>query len=71
MKWLRTVLHEVIGLFVDDGSFAFAIVVWMVVLRLVATHLGIAARWSGFILFGGLLAILAESALRFARRTPR
>ena len=71
MKWLRTILREILGLFVDDGSFAVAIVVWLLVVRLVVAHVAFVARWSGFLLFGGLAVMLAESALRFARRRRR
>lgn len=68
MKWLGTILHEVFGLFVDDASFALAIVVWLIVMKIVAPHLHFAARWSGLILFAGLACVLIESALRYARR---
>lgn len=68
MKWLRTIIHEVYGLFVDDGSFAIAIVVWLVVLKLLVLYTNLANRWSGFLLFGGLAAILVESAFRAFRR---
>jgi hypothetical protein len=29
MSWIKTVLREVFGLFVDDGSFAIAILAWL------------------------------------------
>ena len=29
MRWLRSVAREVLELFVDDGSFAIAILVWL------------------------------------------
>ncbi len=68
MKWLRTIVQEVFGLFVDDGSFATAIVIWLVLLKLLVPHLSHVARWSGFILFGGLAVILADSNFRASRR---
>ncbi len=71
MRWIRTIFHEVFGLFVDDGSFALAILVWLVAVRLLITHLILAARWSGFLLFGGLAVILVESALRASRESAR
>lgn len=70
MTWLRTILREVFGLFVDDGSFAFAIVIWLVVVKLVSPHLGMAALRSGFILFGGLAAILIRSVLHASQSSP-
>jgi hypothetical protein len=68
MRWLQAVLGEVFGLFVDDGSFALAIVVWVGIVWLVRPWLPISPAWSGIILFAGLALILAESALRRARR---
>lgn len=71
MKWLRTIAHEVYGLFVDDGSFAIAIVVWLVVLKLLVLYTNLASHWSGFLLLAGLATILVESALRSSRRPAR
>ena len=71
MSWLRTIVHEVFGLFVDDGNFAIAIVLWLVILKLLALHIGFASRWSGFLLFWGLAAILVESVFRSSRRSVR
>ena len=31
MHWIKTILGELYGLFVDDGAFALAIVVWLAV----------------------------------------
>ena len=67
MKWLRSVVREVWGLFVDDGSFAAAIVVWLALAVLVLPR--VAAGWAGPVWFVGLAAILIESVLRAARRT--
>jgi len=67
MNWLRSVLREVFGLFVDDGSFAAAILVWLLFAVFVLPHLAPAAHWTGPVLFAGLAVILIESALRFSR----
>lgn len=68
LQSLKAVLRELYGLFVDDGSLAVAIVVWLGLLALARPHL----HWSGacyaVLLFVGLVAILIESALRRARR---
>jgi len=68
MDRVRSIVREILGLFVDDGSFAIAIVVWLgvavVVLRLIAAH----AHWAGPALFGGLALILIESVMRSSRR---
>ena len=29
MRWIATVVREIFGLFVDDGSFALAVLVWI------------------------------------------
>ena len=67
MKWLKTILHETVGLFVDDASFALAILLWLVLVKTLP-HLGISTRWTGVILFTGLALILAESTIRYAKR---
>ena len=68
MRWLRSVIREILGLFVDDGNFAIAIVVWLgvavLLLPLIAAH----KHWAGPALFGGLALILIESVMRFSRR---
>jgi hypothetical protein len=68
MGWVRTVLAEIFGLFVDDGSFALAILAWLAVAGLGLPHLDLPAAVKGPILFLGLAAILIESALRRARK---
>lgn len=69
MQWLRAIFREVVGLFVDDGSFALAIVVWLAISWLVLSRMALVdARWDGPILFGGLALILVESAMRRARK---
>jgi hypothetical protein len=68
MQWFKTIFAELIGLFVDDGSFAIAIVAWLALLWLLLPHLSIPATWNGPILFVGLGLILVESVLRRARK---
>ncbi|HWY99809.1 MAG TPA: hypothetical protein VNX17_01940 [Edaphobacter sp.] len=68
MKWLKNIFREVFGLFVDDGSFALAILLWLAVVRWATPHLNIPAGITAVILFVGLALILAESATRYSRR---
>lgn len=68
MKWLKSILREIFGLFVDDGIFALAILLWLAVVRWATPHLNIPAGITGVILFAGLALILAESATRYSRR---
>ena len=67
MPWLRSILAEIWGLFVDDGSFALAILVWFAVSWLLPPHFGVPPELRGPILFAGLATVLVESALRRAR----
>jgi len=66
MQWLKTIVRELFGLFVDDGSFALAIIIWLGVVGLALPHAQ--TDWRGAMLFGGLALILLESATRQARR---
>lgn len=74
MSWIRTVLREIYGLFVDDIWFTLSILAWLgltwfAVVEVPRLHL---AQWlPALMLFGGLAAILLESAIRFARNRPR
>ena len=67
MKWLKAIFEELIGLFVDDGRFALAIVAWVAILGLVSRATS-AGAWQGVVLFAGLAVILVESVLRRTRR---
>ena len=69
VRWFTTIFREVLGLFVDDGSLAIAILLWLGALWLLP--LGAFARWKGLILFAGLAFILVGSALRYARKRSR
>jgi hypothetical protein len=67
MKWLKNILREIFGLFVDNGSFALAILIWLAVMRWETPRLNIRSGITGVILFAGLALILAESATRYSR----
>ncbi len=68
MRWFKTVWSEFIGLFVDDGSLAVAVLVWVGASWLLLPRLGLPEGWPAPILFIGLALILIESALRRARQ---
>ena len=68
MNPLKSILREILGLFVDDGSFALAI---LLCLALALTLLPHAQSWTGPALFAALALILIESTLRYARRKRR
>lgn len=68
MSWLKTILREIYGLFVDDGSFAIAILIWLGLVWFALPRLSWGNAWNAIILAVGLLAILIESVLRRARK---
>jgi hypothetical protein len=68
MSWLKTIWDEVFGLFVDDVSFAVAIVAWLAA-SAVLFHLDFAPpALRGPLLFVGLAVIFVENTLRRARK---
>ena len=67
MKWIKNILREIYGLFVDDGAFALAILIWLGIMGWTTSHLGLTPTISAILLFAGLALILIESALRYAR----
>lgn len=69
MNALKSILHEIYGLFVDDGFLALAILLWLAALRLLLPYLPPQAQlYAAPILFSGLALILLASTLRYARR---
>jgi hypothetical protein len=68
MQWIKTIAAELFGLFVDDGSFAIAIIVWLGTIWLLSRHLSRGTGWSGVALFAGLGVILFWSMTRRARQ---
>lgn len=68
MNILGTAVKELWGLFVEDGSYAVAIVVWLLLCAFVLPHLG-AASWRAPLLLIGLLFILLENVARSARQS--
>jgi hypothetical protein len=67
MSALRSMVRELLGLFVDDGSLALAIVAVVAAAALAANEPTIA----GAILVVGCLAVLVENVLRAMRAQRR
>lgn len=67
MKWAKPVVRELWGLFVDDGAFALAIVIWLAIAWLILPTFMPAAPWAGVALFLGLALILLENVWPRAR----
>jgi hypothetical protein len=68
MSWLKTIWNELIGLFVDDVSFALAIAVWLMATYSLFRLDIIPMRGRGALLFVGLATIFVENTLRRARK---
>lgn len=68
MSWIRSILWEIFGLFVDDGSFALMIVAWLGLTAFLLPHLAWAPQWRGPIFFLGLATILLASSIRYSRK---
>jgi hypothetical protein len=65
MTWVRSIVSELISLFVDDGLFATALLVWVSVIGFLLPELGVTSGlWRSVALFAGLAAILIESVVR-------
>ena len=68
MKTLLTILREVAGLFVDDGSLALAILAVVAVAAFLAFVLKASVLAVGLVLLGGCVAVLIENVIRTAQR---
>jgi hypothetical protein len=73
MQWIKTIVREIYGLFVDDAGFALAIFLWLALAWFAMARLAhrIPPRAAAVIFFCGLAALLILSAVRFARSHPR
>jgi hypothetical protein len=71
MNWLKNIFYEIFGLFVDDVSFALAIFLWLLLVKVLTPHLSAPSGWTGVILFIGLALILAESTTRYAKQRSK
>jgi hypothetical protein len=68
MQTLTRIARELVGLFVDDGSLAAIVLIWIALCGVALPKLVSATPWHGPLLFIGLALILFESAWRGARR---
>jgi hypothetical protein len=71
MRALATILRELVGLFVDDGSLAAGAVVWAAICGWGLPLLGVGPRAEAGLLVLGLAALLLENTLRASSRLPR
>jgi hypothetical protein len=64
---LKSILEEVVGLFIDDGMLALLCVVLIALVTGGILLLGLPSLWGGTLLLVGCIAILAWSVARAAR----
>ncbi len=65
MKWIRNAWFELVGLFVDDGSFAAAVILWVFAAIFLLPRI-LPAHWKGPVFFAGITGILVENVSRSA-----
>ncbi|WP_102225409.1 hypothetical protein [Acidimangrovimonas sediminis] len=68
MQLMSSILKELYGLFVDDGSLALQLVVLIAVLAALAKSGSVAPLPAAFLLILGCIAILGFSLHRMTRR---
>ncbi|WP_407052098.1 hypothetical protein [Methyloraptor flagellatus] len=67
MNAMKHVFDEILGMFVDDGSLAIAILILVGFSALLAETIGFPLM-AGVVLFAGCLVILIENVVRATRR---
>jgi hypothetical protein len=67
MRWVSTTARELVGLFVDDGSLALALIAWLIAVAVVLPRVPFNQGWDALILFAGCIPILVENVWRTAR----
>jgi hypothetical protein len=70
MRWAKAIANGLASLFVDDESYALAILCWLAAAWLLLPRLGLPPALAPAILFAGLVLILVESAARRSRQGP-
>lgn len=68
MNVIVTAFKEVYGLFVEDGSYAVGILIWLLLASVTLTHVPALGHWRAPLLFVGLVVLLVENVLRTAKR---
>ena len=68
MKVLKTAVEELFGLFVEDGTLAIGILIWIAVAAFIFPAIPGFAAFRPYALFGGLIVLLLENVWRSAKR---
>ncbi len=69
MTFLRSILREMLGLFVDDWAFALLLVGWVTLFAVLGHRLP--PSWEGIIFFAGLALLTLAFAVRKAHVRTR
>jgi hypothetical protein len=64
MNFTKTLGQEALGLFVDDGRLALAVLIWLAIVWLGLPYVGLRGITQCMVLFAGVALILAENCLR-------
>ncbi|GLS46254.1 hypothetical protein [Methylobacterium brachythecii] len=67
MNAIKTIVHELGGLVVDDVGFALAVVVWIALVWLLSDFILSPSPWVPTMFFVGLGTIVLESVMRRSR----
>jgi hypothetical protein len=68
MNLIVAAFKQLIGLFVEDGTLALFLIIWVGIAALALPRVPINSSWDGVILFAGCVAILIENVVRAGRR---
>ncbi len=71
MKTFLMILKELWGLFVDDGTLAVGIIVWLLFIAFILPRTAIPAQFDSVILLAGLVIGLMENIWRAARKVSK
>ncbi|HKX07219.1 MAG TPA: hypothetical protein VJN67_03465 [Stellaceae bacterium] len=71
MGAIKTILRELVGLFIDDGSLAAGAVMWAAICGWGLPLLGVSARAEAALLVLGLGLLLLENSRRASGRVSR
>jgi hypothetical protein len=67
MNLIVAAFKQLVGLFVEDGTLALFLIIWIGIAALVLPRVPIDSSWDGVILFAGCVAILVENVVRAGR----
>jgi hypothetical protein len=71
MQTIVSVVREILGLFIDDGSLVLCVLIWVACCGFAFPATGIGGALGGFLFFLGLAIILGENTVRGATRQAR